>query len=182
MTSTLVSSRPIVPSRRATRTVVTCNKRAKKAYDVVLTKNVDKLGSAGDVVSVKPGFFRNFLLPRGKAAIATEGTLKSILLRRAQAEKAVSDIKIKAEKQAVALRTIGKFQIKKPKGEGKSIFGSVTASEVAEAIKMQTNLEISSKDVSLGDIREQGDFKVRVRLHPEVQADITVTVVGVTTA
>jgi len=47
---------------------------------------------------------------------------------------------------------------------------------------MQTNLEISSKDVSLGDIREQGDFKVRVRLHPEVQADITVTVVGVATA
>ena len=144
--------------------------------DVILREDVEKLGAAGDVVSVKDGYARNYLLPRGLAYAATEGNKRRLeaeqksRTRRADAEAA------RAGEVAVRLEAVSlSFTMKA--GEGDKLFGSVTSHDIAERLKAE-GFDIDKKTVELAEpIKALGVYKVPVRLHPDVKPEIRVWVV-----
>ncbi|AFY69507.1 50S ribosomal protein L9 [Thalassoporum mexicanum PCC 7367] len=143
---------------------------AKSNVQVMLTKNVNKLGKLGELVSVAPGYAQNYLLPRGLAVRATSGVIKEVERRLEEERQRQIAIKKEAQDRKVALTTIGGFIIKKQVGEGKSIFGTVTDREVAQLIVDKTTMEIDRRDIEVPDVRETGDYEVKIKLHPEVTA------------
>lgn len=147
-----------------------------KRVQVVLTQEIRKLGRDGDLVEVAPGYARNYLFPRGMAQVATPGVLKQVEFRRAKELERLAAEKEAAEKQKVALATIGRFTIKKTVGEEEAIFGSVTNADVADAIKEIANIEIDRRDIEVPEISKLGDYTIPVKLHPEVIADVNIRV------
>jgi large subunit ribosomal protein L9 len=143
---------------------------------IILTADVDGLGAPGDVVEVKDGYGRNYLLPQGKAILSTKGAEKQInTIRRARAVREVRDlghakeIKAQLEGLKVALTTRA--------GEGGRLFGSVTSNDVVGAVKAAGGPVLDKRSVELpGHIKTTGAHKVTVKIHPEVTATIVLDV------
>lgn len=145
---------------------------------IILTKDVDKLGLKGDVLSVADGYARNFLLPEGLASVATKGAVRqSEIMRAARLER---DRRRKDEAAAkVALLGSAPVYISARAGEGGRLFGSVTKSDIARAVVDQLEVKIDRHDVLLEDpIRQLGTFQVEVKLHEEVNALVSVEVIA----
>ena len=143
--------------------------------DVILREDVKSLGKAGELVRVKPGYARNYLLPRGLAFEATEGNKKRIAAEtrargaRDQAERTEAE-RFAATLGAVALTLKGKA------GEEGKLFGSITAQDIADALAAQGH-QVDRRRIELEHpIKTLGHHTVAVRLHPEVQAELRVTV------
>ncbi|MCL4839257.1 MAG: 50S ribosomal protein L9 [Thermoanaerobaculia bacterium] len=146
---------------------------------VILLSDLRHQGRRGEVVEVKPGFARNFLLPQGLAMVATPGNLK-----RFEQERKKIDLRHAAERAAaaeVAAQLAGiKISLAKRATESNTLYGSVTAGEIAEALEAK-GIEIDRRRIDLaGGIKTLGDHVVRVDLHSEVIAELTVTVVAAT--
>ncbi len=145
--------------------------------NVILLDNVENLGSIGDLVKVKAGYGRNFLLPQGKAALATSANMKAIEARRAELEKAAADDLIKAKTRA---ETINGMELVIPANAGSEdkLFGSVGPLDIADAFAaVQVEVQRSEVRMPDGPIHELGDFQIGLHLHPEVNAEITIRVV-----
>lgn len=147
-----------------------------KRSQIVLNKDVRKLGKAGDLVEVAPGYARNYLIPQGLAVTATRGILKQVEQRREKERQRLLDEKRQAEQRKTALQTIGRFTIKKQVGEGESIFGTVTAQDLADAIKESTGQEVDRRGITLPEISKTGFYSAEVKLHPEVTATVEIQV------
>ena len=146
--------------------------------NVILLENVENLGGIGDLVKVKPGYGRNFLLPQGKAALATPDNIKAIEARRADLEKAAAEELAKAKARAKTINGVEVVISANAGSEGK-LFGSVGPIDVAEALNLiQVEVERAEIRMADGPIHELGDFAVGVHLHTEVDAEITVKVVA----
>ena len=143
---------------------------------VILTTNIKKLGKIGDIVSVKSGYARNFLFPTGKAVNVTPSVLKQIERKREKEKIAAEKIKKEALDFKTALKTIGRFTIKKQVGEDGVLFGTVTNGDVAEAIKVSTKKEIDRRDIQVPDIHTLGSYTVQIKLHQEVSAEVNIEV------
>lgn len=145
---------------------------------IILLEKISNVGNLGDVVKVKDGYARNFLIPHGKAKRATAENLKAIEARRAELEKAAGD-RI-AEAQALAGRIEGSVvRIVQKAGVDGRLFGSVTNVDVVEALKRQgAAVEKSMVRMPSGPLKQVGDHPVLVVLHTDVSANVTVTVVG----
>jgi large subunit ribosomal protein L9 len=142
-----------------------------KRVQVVLSEDVLSLGKDGDLVEVAPGYARNFLVPTGKAVPVTAAVLRQVEHRRAK----------EAERQAAfrtALDTIGRFTVKKQTGGDDVLFGTVTNGDVAEAIEAATKKEVDRRDINVPEIHRTGSYKVQVKLHPEVVAEVNLEVVS----
>lgn len=139
-----------------------------RKVQVVLTNQVPNLGNEGELKSVPVGYYRNYLQPQGLAAMATDSILAEIKKQKAVEERERLEERAKAQAMATALSTIGKFIIKKKVGEGEQIFGSVSAADVVDAIKMQTGRELEKRNVSLPDIKTLGTYDATVKLHSDV--------------
>ncbi len=144
--------------------------------DVILRQDVETLGRAGELVAVKDGYARNYLLPRGLAYQATDANRKRLESERSgKAKRHAGEI---AEAQAVAARLEPlslTFTMKA--GEGDKLFGSVTAADIAEKLKAE-GFAVDKKAIDLDEpLKSLGVFKVPVRLHPEVKPDVRVWVV-----
>ena len=147
-----------------------------KRVQVVLTENISSLGKDGDVVDVAPGYARNFLFPMGKAVNVTPSVMKQIE-RKKEKEKIVAEkIKNEALDFKTALKTIGRFIIKKQVGEDGVLFGTVTNGDVAEAIKASTKKDIDRRDIQVPDIHTLGSYTVQIKLHQEVSAEVNIEV------
>ena len=145
--------------------------------NVILLDNVENLGSIGDLVKVKPGYGRNYLLPQGKAALATPENIKEIEARRAELEKAAADELAAAKKRAGSINGLELVVAANVGSEGK-LFGSVGPVDIAAAFeKIQIEVERAEIRMPEGPIHEVGEYAIGVHLHPEVDADITVRVV-----
>ncbi len=145
--------------------------------NVILLENVENLGNIGDLVKVKPGYGRNYLLPQGKAALATPENMKEIEARRAELEKAAAEELAAAKKRAGAIEGMELVVAANAGPEGK-LFGSVGPIDIADAFeKVQVEVERSEIRMPEGPIQELGEFAVGVHLHPEVDVEITVRVV-----
>jgi large subunit ribosomal protein L9 len=144
---------------------------------LILVESIHSLGDAGDLVSVKPGFARNYLLPQGKAILATESRMKELEHnKRIAEEKAARELQnLRLHQQKLESLAI---QIGARAGEGGKLFGSVTAAQIAERIEA-AGLEIDRRRIDLREpIKEVGAHKVAVKLHREVVAHVTVNVVA----
>ena len=148
-----------------------------KRISVVLNQSVSKLGTNGDLVEVAPGYARNYLIPQGLASIATKGIVKQVEARREKEIQQKLAEKQAAENKKVAFKTIGKLTIRKQVGEEKSIFGSVTAQEIADIIKQQAGIEVDRRGIEVPDVSTTGDYQAEVKLHPEVTATVDFQVI-----
>lgn len=145
--------------------------------EVILREDIKSLGKAGDMVKVKPGYARNYLLPQGLAYEATEGNKKRIAAEnRARAARLAAE-KGDAVAQAERLRGVTVTLTGKV-GEGDRLFGSVTAQDIAAALAAQ-GITVDRRRIELEHpLKNLGEHSVPVRLHPEVTAEIRVTVVA----
>jgi large subunit ribosomal protein L9 len=142
---------------------------------VVLTGDVEGKGFFGDIIEVKDGYARNYLIPRGLALPATEGNIKHVQEILRQRSRKLERDKKKAKEIAKKLEGL-MIEILKPAGEKGKLFGSVTASDVVEKLKEQ-GIEIERKMVIFPHkIREIGIYTIRVRLHRDVQVEIKIDV------
>jgi large subunit ribosomal protein L9 len=145
--------------------------------NVILLDNVENLGNIGDLVKVKPGYGRNYLLPQGKAALATPENMKEIEARRAELEKAAAEDLAAANARAATINGM-ELVINANAGPEGKLFGSVGPIDIADAFdKVQVEVQRSEIRMPEGPIQELGDFQIGIHLHPEVDAEITVKVV-----
>ncbi|PKP66854.1 MAG: 50S ribosomal protein L9 [Alphaproteobacteria bacterium HGW-Alphaproteobacteria-8] len=142
---------------------------------VVLLERVEKLGQMGDVVTVKEGFGRNFLLPKHKALRATKANLARFETQRAQLE--ARNLELKKEAEAVAAKLDGqRFVIIRQAADGGALYGSVSARDAAEAAT-EGGFSVARTQIVLNTpVKELGLHAMRVVLHPEVSATITINV------
>jgi large subunit ribosomal protein L9 len=142
---------------------------------VILLQRVAKLGQMGDVVKVKDGYARNFLLPQGKALRASEANIKAFEARKAQLE--AENLRTRKEAEAVASRLDGQvFVVIRSASDAGALYGSVTTRDVAEAATAAGFTVHRSQVVLDKPIKELGLHSVTVVLHPEVSATVTVNV------
>ena len=144
---------------------------------LILTQEVDGLGAPGDVVEVKDGYGRNYLVPRGLATRWTRGGEKTVeAIKKARASRAVRDqdhaeqIKSKLEAQPVPVQVRA--------GSGGRLFGAVTTGDIAAAVAETQGTSVDKRKIEIGQaIKATGDYTVSIRLHPEVSAKIALKVV-----
>jgi len=145
--------------------------------NVLLREDVDHLGARGEIVKVKAGYARNYLLPRKLAVEATPGNVKQIEAERAALLKKEAKERGSAEAQAGQMGGLS-LNFERKVGEHGLLYGSVTAMHIADALK-EKGYEIDRRRVHLPEpIKETGEYTVSVRLHREVSVDIPVTVTG----
>jgi len=145
---------------------------------IVLRDDVENLGHKGDVVDVADGYARNYLVPRGLAMKATKGVVaQAEAMRRNRSAKEARDVEA-AQTQAAQLEG-ARIEIAARAGEGGKLFGSVTASDVADAIQAQRGIEVDRRRVGLDEpVKELSELDVTVKLHTDVEATLTVVVVA----
>jgi len=145
---------------------------------VILTQEVSKLGTPGDVVEVRPGYGRNYLLPQGFAIAWTKGAEKQVaLIKRARSAREIRDLghanEVKDQLEGLKVTLTARA------GDGGRLFGSITPTEIATAVKSAGGPDIDRRRLELpGHIKTTGNYTVALRLHPDVTARLNVTVVG----
>lgn len=144
--------------------------------EVILLQKVENLGTLGGVVSVRPGYARNYLIPTGRAKMATKQNLADFEQKRAELEKAAAEHLAAAQARAAQLQDVV-FTVKANVGSEGKLFGSVSNIEVADAIKA-AGIEIERRELRMptGHIRNLGEYEVGVHLHTDVNATIKVVV------
>ncbi len=145
---------------------------------VILKQEVTGLGAPGDIVDVKDGYGRNYLLPQGFAIPWTKGAEKQILLiKRARSTREIRDLGHATEVKT-ALETLD-VKLSVRAGSGGRLYGSVTPADVATAVKAAGGPDLDRRRLELpSHLKSVGEHKVRVKLHPEVSATFTLTVVA----
>ena len=145
---------------------------------IILMEKVANLGQLGDVVKVKDGYARNFLIPKGKARRATETNLKAFEARRAELEKQQAEHLVQAQARAEKLEGF-MLQITQKAGPDGKLFGSVSNVDIVEALKSQ-GYEVTKAEVRmpLGALKQIGDYPITLAFHTDVTAAITVSVLG----
>ena len=145
---------------------------------VILMEKVVNLGQLGDVVRVKDGYARNFLIPQGKARRATKINIEAFEAKRSEYEKAQEDALKQAQEEASKLEGL-MLQITQKAGVDGKLFGSVTNHDISEALKAQGfNVPRAAIRLPHGPLKQIGDFPIVVALHTDMVATITVSVLG----
>lgn len=145
---------------------------------IILAADVESLGKKGDVVTVKDGYARNFLVPNGLGMMATKGALRQAEQMRRAREELDAKAKVEAEALVAGLEASPVY-ISARSGEAGKLFGSVTNSDIARAIEEQLGQAVDRHDVRLDEpIRSLGTHQVTVHLHEEVKASVAVEVIA----
>ena len=145
---------------------------------VILMEKVANLGNLGDVVKVKDGYARNYLIPHGKAKRATEENLKAFESRRAELEKAQAETLAKAQERGAKLDGLT-IQITQKAGPDGRLFGSVTNYDIVETLKKEGH-EVERANVRMpqGPLKQVGEYPIQIALHTDVAVTIKVAVLG----
>ena len=146
--------------------------------EVILLEKIDNLGGLGDMVKVKPGYGRNFLIPGGKAVFATAENRAKFEAHRAELEQAAAEVLAAAKKRQEALQDMTVTIARKVGDEGK-LFGSVGTADISEAVT-NAGVKISKQEVRLpsSPIRQTGEYAIDLHLHPEVNARVNIVVIA----
>ena len=142
---------------------------------VILIKDVEKLGYANDIVDVKPGYANNYLLPQGYAKVATESAKK--VLAENLRQRAHKEAKILADAQALAEKIENLQFTLTAKAEEEKIFGSITSADLAGALA-EKGIEVDRKTITLDAVKTLGEYEATIKLHKEVKATIHFSVVA----
>jgi large subunit ribosomal protein L9 len=142
---------------------------------IILQEDIDKLGHRGEVVTVKPGYARNFLLPRKLAIEATTGNMKALeRIRGALAKKTATELEA-AQKQAALLNGVS-LAFKRKTGENDQMFGSVTSADIAEGLAAQ-GFKIEKRQVQIADpLKALGEYAVTIKVFRDVTAEVKIHV------
>jgi large subunit ribosomal protein L9 len=145
---------------------------------VILLDNVENLGRIGDLVKVKPGFGRNYLLPQGKAALATAENIKAMESRRAELEKAAAEELAEAKRRYDIINGI-ELVITANAGTEEKLFGSVGPVDVEKALE-KVQIEVMRSEIRMpdGPIHALGEYAIGVHLHPDVDAEVKLRIVA----
>ena len=144
---------------------------------LLLKEDVDGLGFCGEEVEVKDGYGRNFLIPNGKALLATPNNLKAFNHQKRVVQAKVKKVTGIAQEVADKIRTVT-IQIKKKMGDGGKMFGAVTAQEISDLLKAK-GIDIDRRKIQIQEpIKKAGEYSIPAKLHPEVTAEIKLTVEG----
>ena len=145
---------------------------------VILMEKLANLGDLGEVVKVKDGYARNYLIPHGKAKRATEANIKAFEARRVELEKAQADALGRAQERGAKLDGLT-VQIVQKAGMDGRLFGSVTNYDIVEALTKQGH-EVERSQVRMpdGPLKQVGDYKLQIALHPDVIVAVNVSVLG----
>jgi large subunit ribosomal protein L9 len=144
---------------------------------LLLKEDVDGLGFCGEEVEVKDGYGRNFLIPKGKALLATPNNLKAFNHQKRIVQAKVKKVTGIAQEVADKI-SAATIQIKKKMGDGGKMFGAVTAQEISDLLKAK-GIDIDRRKIQIQDpIKKAGEYSIPVKLHPEVVAEIKLTVEG----
>jgi large subunit ribosomal protein L9 len=145
---------------------------------VILMEKLANLGDLGEVVKVKDGYARNYLIPHGKAKRATEANIKAFEARRVELEKAQADALGRAQERGAKLDGLT-LKITQKAGVDGRLFGSVTNYDIVDALKLQ-GIEIERAQVRMpaGPLKQVGEFPLQIALHTDVVVTITVSVIG----
>jgi large subunit ribosomal protein L9 len=146
---------------------------------VILKEKIRNLGGLGDIVSVKPGYARNFLLPQGKAMSANKENVAKFESYRAELEKAANERLAEAQARAEKLDNIT-VSIAASAGEGGKLFGSIGTRDIADAISAQAGVAVGKQEIRLsqGALRQVGEYEVALGLHTDVNVTVKVVVVA----
>lgn len=144
---------------------------------IILLEDVQNLGYKDDVVEVKNGYGRNYLIPQKKAILATESELKQLAEKQKQQAQKMAKIKADAEALAAAITAAGELTIAVKASEEGKIYGSVGNIQIAEALGAK-GVEVERKSISVETIKALGSYVAVAKLHREVSAEITVNVVA----
>ena len=144
---------------------------------VILKKDVQNLGEAGDIINVKDGYARNFLFPQNVAELATKGALEN-------REKNIARIKAKQEKlnaeaveKAQKLESFGTLELSAKAGESGKLFGTITTKKLAEELVAKTGVEVDRKSISLNaPVNKVGEYKMLIKLTSKVKCEVPVSV------
>src|SRR5687767_4621114 len=149
-----------------------------KNIKVILRQDVDQLGASGDVVTVKPGYARNFLLPQGLAFEATSANLKRVEEDKRRAEAKSKKDRLEANRRAAQLADVS-LTFQANAGEEGKLFGSITAGDIADRLAEQNlDFTIDKRDIELDEpIKALGVYNVPVRLHTDVKPEIKIWVI-----
>jgi large subunit ribosomal protein L9 len=145
---------------------------------VILMEKVASLGALGDVVKVKDGYARNFLIPHGKAKRATESNLKEFEDRRADLEKKAADLLAAAQERAAKIEGMT-VQVTRKAGVDGRLFGSVNTADIAEAFVAQ-GIQAAKNEIRMphGQLKQVGEYPLTMQLHADVVTNFVVAVIG----
>ena len=145
---------------------------------VILLENIRKIGSIGEIIDVKRGFARNYLISKKKALFASKANIKEVEAIKQELNKKDQEKKGKAKLIQEKIKN-KVFEIKKLSTENKELYGSVKPTEISKVIEENLKIEINPSQIQpIKEIKSLGDFKVMINLHSEVQEQITVKVIS----
>jgi len=147
--------------------------------EVILLENIENLGSVGDKVSVKAGFARNFLVPKGKAQMATATNLAEFEARRVELEQAAAEALATAEGRKQTIEAIGVIEVSARVGSEGKLFGSIGVGDISDAIAaLEVTVEKSEIRLPEGPLRVTGEHIVDIHLYTDVDTQVTLNIVG----
>jgi large subunit ribosomal protein L9 len=146
--------------------------------DIILLDKIANLGGLGDNVTVKSGYARNFLFPKGKAVPATKVNVEKFQQRRAELEAKIAEQHTAAQARADKIAALGEVTIASPAGDEGKLFGSVGTRDIATAITA-AGVEVTKSEVKLpvGTLRETGEFEIDLQIHSDVTATIKLVII-----
>ncbi len=145
---------------------------------LILQQEVKKLGNKGDIIEVSEGYARNFLLPKQLAVVATATNINSAVQKKAATERKAQQALDEAKVMAAQLTKVSVI-IEAKMGNGGKLFGSVTAQDVADALKQQYNIDIDKRKVEIKEtVKSLGNYPVTIKIHSEVTAKIEMKVIA----
>ncbi|MGD2171979.1 MAG: 50S ribosomal protein L9 [Gammaproteobacteria bacterium] len=148
--------------------------------EVILLEEIENLGTVGDKVSVKSGFARNFLVPQGKAKMATAEAIAEFEAQRAELERAAEEAKAEAEQRKLAIEALDVIRIEARVGSEGKLFGSVGVAEICDAIEaIGGDVQKSEVRMPEGALRMTGEHVIDVHLYTDIDTQVTVDIVGV---
>ncbi len=147
--------------------------------EVILLENIENLGSLGDKVSVKSGFARNYLVPQGKAKMATTANLAEFEAQRAELEKAADEAKAQGEARRDGIAALGNIEISAKVGSEGKLFGSIGTVDIADAITA-AGQAVEKREIRLpeGAIRNTGEHEIDIHLYTDIDVTVNIVVVG----
>ena len=145
---------------------------------LILQQEVKKLGNKGDIIDVSEGYARNFLLPKQLAVVATSTNVNSAVQKKAAAERKSQQLLDEAKVMAAQLAKVS-VVVEAKMGNAGKLFGSITAQDVADALKQQYNIDLDKRKIEIKEtIKSLGNYPITIKIHSEVSAQIEMQVVA----